>query len=119
MLRQIDSLKIDTLVYELDDFITKDEIIAIDEGIEYMLSKFEKVNLMICINAKGESLNAFIKEFQLGVKYWNKINKIAYVADKKHWKTLVAIDNFFAKFKEKYFDIKDMDHAWQWLKEEA
>ncbi len=118
MLRQIDSLRVDTLVYELDEFVTKDEIIAIDEGIEFMLSEIDTVNLMICINASGESFGAFIKEFQMGIKYWNKINKVAYVADKKHWKTLVAIDNFFTKFKEKYFDVDDMDAAWKWLKEE-
>lgn len=116
MIKQIDSLRVDTLVYEFDGFITKEEIIIIDEGIEFMLSEIGKVNLMICINAKGESLAALIKEFQLGIKYWNKINKIAYVADKKHWKTLVAMDNFFAKFKEKYFDIDDMDNAWKWLR---
>jgi len=84
MLRQIDSLRVDTLVYKLDEFITVEEIILIDEGIEFMLSKIDKVNLIICINAKGESFWAFIKEFQLGIKYKNQINKIAYVADKKH-----------------------------------
>ncbi len=118
MLRQIDSLRVDTLVYELDEFVTKDEIIAIDEGIEFMLSEIDTVNLMICINSSGESFGAFIKEFQMGIKYWNKINKVAYVADKKHWETLVAIDNFFTKFKEKYFDVDDMDAAWKWLKED-
>jgi len=118
MIKQIDSLRVDTLVYELDEFITKEEIIIIDEGIEFMLSEIDKVNLMICINAKGESFGAFIKEFQVGMKYWNKINKIAYVADKKYWKTLVALDNLFTKFKEKYFDIDDMDNAWKWFKED-
>jgi len=117
MLQQIDSLRVDTLVYELDKYVTKDEITAIDEGIEFMLSEFDTINLMICINAKGESFDAFLKEFQLGLKYRNKINKIAYIADKKHWKILVAVDNFFVKFKEKYFDIDDIDNAWKWLKE--
>ncbi len=118
MLQQIESQRIDTLVYELDEFITKDEIDAIDKGIEFMLSEVDKVNLMICINAKGESFGAFIKEFQVGIKYWNKLHKIAYVADKRNWKILVAIDDFFTKFKEKYFDIDDMDNAWKWLKED-
>ncbi len=118
MIQQIDSLSVDTLVYELDGFITKEEIIIIDEGIEFILSKIDKANLMICINAKGESFGALIKEFQVCIKHWNKINKIAYIADKKHWKTLVAIDNFFSKFKEKYFDLDDMVAAWKWLKED-
>jgi len=118
MLRQINSLRPDTLVYELDEFVTKDEIIDIDEGIESVLSKFDKINLMICIDIKRESFGAFIKELQVGIKYWNKINKIAYVADKKHWETLVEIDNVFTKFREKYFDIDDMDNAWKWIESE-
>ncbi len=66
MLRQINSLRVDTLVYELYGFIT------IDKGIEFLLSKFDEINLMICINSKEESFGAFIKEFQAGIKYWYK-----------------------------------------------
>jgi len=116
MIKQIDSLRVDTLVYELDDFITKEEINVIDNGIEFMLSEIDNVNLMICLTAQGESFGALLKEFQVGIKYWNKIKKIAYIGDKKHWKTIVAIDNLFTKFKERYFDIDDMDSAWKWLK---
>ncbi len=118
MLQQINSTKANTLVYELDEFITKDEIIVIEKGIDFILSKFDKVNLMICVNVKKESLGAIIKEFQVGVEYWNKINRIAYIADKRHWKLLVEIDNLFTKFKEKYFDVDDMDAAWKWLEKD-
>jgi hypothetical protein len=118
MIKQIESLRVDTLVYELDEFITKDEINVIDNGIEFMLTEIDKVNLMIFINAKGESLGALLKEFQVGIKYWNKIKKIAFIGDKKHWKTIVAFDNLFTKFKEKYFDIDDMNTAWKWLKDD-
>jgi len=117
MLRQIKSLRVDTLVYELDEFITEEEIQTIDIGIESMLSKIDHVNLMIYIDVEGESMKAFIREFQLGAKYWNDINRIAYVADKKHWEAIIAIDNLFTKFKEKYFDVDDMDNAWKWIAE--
>lgn len=112
-----DTLRVDTLVYELDEFITEEEIRIIDIGIELLLSEIDHVNLMIYINVEGESMKAFIREFQLGVKYWNEINRIVYVADKKHWQTIIRIDNFFTKFKEKYFDVDDMDAAWQWIAE--
>ena len=117
MIHQIDSLRVDTLVYELDEFITTAEIDVIDKGIEFMLSEIDNVNLMIYINARGENLGAFIKEFQIGIKYWDKSRKIDYVADEKNWGILVAIDNLFTKFKEKYFDVDDMDAALEWLEE--
>ncbi len=115
MIKELKSLHTNTLVYDLEDFITKYEIEIIETGIEARLQDFDKINLMICINVKRENLGAFIKEFQLGIKYWNKIYKIAYVADKKNWKTIVEIDNLFTKIKEKYFDIDDIAKAWDWI----
>lgn len=115
MINQIKSLHTDTLVYELEDFISEYEIEIIDKGIGELLKKFDSVNLMLYIHVKGENVGSFIKEFQVGMKYWSKINKIAYIGDNKNWNTLVAIDNFFTKFKEKYFDIEDISEAWDWI----
>ncbi|MGO3719874.1 MAG: STAS/SEC14 domain-containing protein [Mesonia hippocampi] len=115
MIQQIDSLRVDTLVYELELFITEEDIKTIDTGIAFMFSEIDHVNLMIYINVEGESIKAMINQFQIGAKYWNKINRIAYVADKKHWQTIIAFDNLFTKFKEKYFDVDDMDNAWKWI----
>lgn len=115
MIKELESQNANTLVYELEDYISQYEIEIIDKGIDALLKNRSKVNLMIAVNVKGENLGAFVKEFQVGVKYWNKVNKIAYVADKKYWKTLIEIDNFFTKFKEKYFNIDDIGKAWDWL----
>lgn len=116
MLRQVDSIRVDTLVYELDEFVTKEEILIIEEGIEFMLSEMDMINLMICINnTTGESFDALVKEFQLGLKYSNKINKVAYLTDNKNWKTLINIENIFTNFRIKYFNIDDIDSAWKWL----
>ena len=117
MINQIDSNQVNTLVYELEDYISQYEIEIIEIGINETLKKVKKVNLILYIDVKGENFSAFIKEFQISMKYWNNINKTAYVSDKKHWKTLVAVDNFFTKRKEKYFDIDDISKAWMWIKE--
>ncbi len=115
MIKEIKSPRLDTLVYEIDDIITEQEISIIGDGIEEKLKDVEKVNLMLYINVEGETFGSFVKEFQLGVKYWSKINKIAYLSNKKNWNTLIAIDNLFTKFKEKYFDIEEVDKAWEWI----
>ena len=115
MIKEIKSLHTNTLVYELEEFISQYEINIIDKGIAAKLKGFDKVNLMLYVNVKGENTASFIKEFQLGIKYWNKIGKIAYIGDKKNWKTLIAIDNFFTKFKEKYFELDDIAKAWDWI----
>lgn len=102
----------------MDDFISQFEIEIIEKGIHETLLNYPKVNLMINVNVEGENLGSFIKEFKVGIKYWSKIDKIAYIGDKKkHWKFLVEIDNLFTKFKEKYFDIDEITKAWDWIKE--
>ena len=32
------------------------------------------------------------------------------------WKTIMANDNLFTKFIDRYFGVDDMDEAWKWLK---
>ncbi len=118
MLTQIDSLREDTLVYELDGYITKEEIEYIEKGIEFMLTAFDKINLMVYINAKGESLSSLLEEFQLGANYANRINKIAYISNKNYWKLVIAIDNLSTQYREKYFDVTDIAKAWDWIYEE-
>jgi hypothetical protein len=84
MLTQIDSPRKNTLVYELDGFVTKEDIEYIDRGIEFMLSKLETINLMIYINAKGEGFDTLFKEFQVSKKYIDYINKIAFISNKNY-----------------------------------
>ena len=91
MIKELESQNANTLVYELEDYISQYEIEIIDKGIDALLKNRSKVNLMIAVNVKGENLGALVKEFQVGIKYWNKVNKIAYVTDKKYWKTLVGV----------------------------
>lgn len=117
MIREIKSLRGDTLVYEIEEFITAEELDVIDKGLETLLQSYDKVNLMLYVDIQGENLAAIFKEIELGLKYWNKINKVAYIGDHKKWKTLIALDNLFTKFKEKYFDIEDIAKAWDWLSE--
>lgn len=117
MVEKLKSLREDTLVYELSWVVSEKSIANIEPEMKKLEEKFGKVKLMIILNAKGETLSAMLEEFELGIKHWNKISKIAYVGDKKRWKPLIAIDNVFTKFEEKYFDLNDLDEAWKWLGE--
>ena len=117
MIKIVESLRPDTLVYELNGFVTKDEIAAIEPDMKTIEERMGHINLVIMLNAEGESMGAILKEEQLSVKHWNKIKKIAYVGDKKWWKPVVIIDNILTKFEEKYFDVDEMEKGWKWLAE--
>ena len=115
MITQIKSPHPNTLVYELDYFITDQEIDIIQKGIEQTLKNYDKVNLILDVQVKGKSFSALVKEFKVGLKYWNQINKIAYICDKGVLKPLIAIDNLFTKFKEKCFPTEETTKAWEWI----
>lgn len=117
MIKQLKSDHPKTLIYELYDFITKDEIDKMSEGIATALQNFEKVNLMLILDVKRETLGSLIEEFQLGIKYWNRIGKIAYLANNNHLSAFVEVDNLFTKFKEKYFGLDQISEAWDWINE--
>ncbi len=69
MITQIKSTHPNTLVYELDFFITYQEIDIIQKGIEQTLKNHNKVNLILDVQVKGESFSALIKELKVGLKY--------------------------------------------------
>lgn len=117
MITQIKSPHLNTLIYELDYFITATEIDIINKGIEESLKNFDKINLILDVQVKGESFSALVKEFKLGLKYWNNINKIAYICDSSILKSLIVIDDLFTKFKEKCFSTDETAKAWKWINE--
>ena len=117
MVKELKSLQENTLVYELSEFINQFDIKEIENGIGAKLKDFDKINLMIDVHIKSENFASFFKELEVGIKYWNKINKIAFIGESKIWETVVKIDNIFTKFKEKYFEIDDLENAWKWLNE--
>ncbi len=117
MIREINSLLPNTLVYDIEEYIKPEDLDIIDEGISAMLQSFDKVNLMLYVDVKGGSITSLVKEFSLGIKYWNKINKIAYIGDHKKWGKFIVLDDIFTKFKEKYFELEQINKAWDWLKE--
>lgn len=115
MIKKLKSLRPDTLVYDLTWVVGEAEIASIEPEMKKIENKYGKVKLMIGLDAKGETLPALMEEFVLGIKHWNKIDKIAFVGEKKWWKPLIAMDNLFTKFDEKYFDISQIEDAWNWL----
>jgi len=106
-----------TLIAELEGNITAAELDVINTGLYNLEQKHTEVNLVVSItNVKGQSFGALVREIEYGIVHWNKLSKVAYIGDKKWWKPLVELDDVFTKFKEKYFDINEMENAIEWIK---
>ncbi|MCB0397826.1 MAG: STAS/SEC14 domain-containing protein [Flavobacteriales bacterium] len=119
MIKQTSTLRKDTLVVELSGYLIQKEIASLEPEMKAIEKEFGYVNLLVSLlNVKGESLGALMEELRLGLKHWNQIHKVAYIGDKDWLKALVKLDNVFVKFKEKYFDVPEMNEAWDWLGEE-
>ena len=65
-----------------------------------------------------EDLAAAKLDYQLGTHQYRKVQKAAFVGDKKIHKWMVRlIDPFTRQTEERYFDTSQLDQAWGWVKE--
>jgi hypothetical protein len=65
----------------------------------------------------GEEVKAWLPDLKFGHHFHDKINKMAFVGDKRWEKWLTALaDPFYAK-DAKFFKPDETDKAWTWLRE--
>jgi hypothetical protein len=85
-----------------------------------LLMEHEKVNILILLtDFTGWDLKGFFGEIRLGLKFYNRMNKIAIVGDKKWEELLVKIDAPFEKAEERFFYLNDLEKAWEWVEENS
>lgn len=84
--------------------------------VENLVEKKEKINLLLDLSSfKWEKLDAWGNDFHFGVKYRNKIIKMAIVGDKEWEKWMTKFCAPFYSQGAKYFNSSDLDSARKWL----
>jgi SpoIIAA-like len=59
-----------------------------------------------------------LEDIKWVLTHMKSFSRVAVVSSNDTWKWLTAVDAFFAKWvgiDEKYFDLNEIDQAWQWL----
>jgi len=97
--------------------IHKDDITTLEKLIASVRINFDHANILILITQlKSVSLKACLESCKMLINNRKDVNKIAVVSDKEVYKIGTKIDNLFTPWKEQYFDISEISHAWQWVK---
>ena len=88
--------------------------------LDEAISAHGKVNLLMVMgDFEGISgLDAFKADFNFGTHQYRKVDKAAFVGDKKWLNWVVKImDPFTRRTDEKLFASNQLEEAWQWVRE--
>lgn len=89
----------------------------LEEAIEVVHKTGEKVNIMVYVpELKSATKNAIMESFKFCFNERKNIHKIAVVSHKEWYRYGVAFENCLVSWKEKYFDINNIENARKWLK---
>ncbi len=103
--------------FSLEGKITEGEIEALGKMAEEKLKTYDKIRLYAEIeNLEGyDSANAFFDDMKYTLKFWNDIEKAAFVADQNWIDSATSLADLFTKGDMKHFPKAEKTLAMQWL----
>ena len=124
MLQILEESEGNVLGIEIIGEYTKEDVEEFKKVFEGKIAEgHDRVNALVKIdnlNLGKIHVNAFIEDSMYALKHLDQLRHIAVVGDSKLKKMLVELDNkLFGKkkqeFIEKYFDVADIDKAWEFV----
>ena len=88
--------------------------------LDESISAHGKINLLVVMgDFEGfKGLDAAKDDFKFGTHQYRQVEKAAFVGEKKWQEWMVKIMNpFTRRTKERYFELDQLDDAWQWIEE--
>lgn len=88
--------------------------------LEEAIKKHGKIRVLFeMVDVSGFEMSAVWDDLKFEAKHCRDIERCAVVGDKKWEEWMVKIAKPFYSAGVKYFDIKQLDDAWKWIKEGA
>jgi len=119
MIKELPRSYENNLAFEITGKVTKEEEEAWIARLDAIADTYEKFNVMIVLGENASwGFEAGLADIKWIAKHMDKFNKIAIVSESDIWKWLIKVDSFFAKFigiKELYFNMSNLDAAWDWV----
>ena len=99
---------------ELGGDITLEDIKDVEAVFEKLFDKYDKIS-WVCIwtNTHYTTMRAFYEDAMWMLKHLKRFDRMAVVSDKWWKKLLINADGLI--FGEKYFDIADLEKAWDYV----
>jgi hypothetical protein len=89
--------------------------------LDEAISVHGKINLLVMIDdLEGwKGMDAAKADFKFGTHEYRQVERAAFVGNKKWQERMVKImDPFTRRTDERYFEVDQLDDAWQWIKED-
>lgn len=85
--------------------------------LEDLIVQYGKIRfLMDMTEYEGASIKAALDDIMFGIKHDKDCERCAVVGNKTWEEWMIKVSKFFMKGEIKYFDIHEIDQAWEWLK---
>jgi hypothetical protein len=106
--------------FKVSGKLTAEDYDALLPKLDEAITAQGKINLlMVMANFEGyASLSAAKADLKFGTHQYHQVEKAAFVGEKKWQKWMVeAMDPFTRRTDERFFDLEQLDEAWQWIQE--
>ncbi len=88
--------------------------------VDKAIAEYDTINLLVRMgDFKGvKGFDAVKADFEFGTQEYRKVEKAAFVGNKKWQEWMIKImDPFTRRTDERFFELEKLDEAWRWIKE--
>lgn len=117
MLTFIPSQDSQTIAFEVEGTVTKEDLQELEREIGKRFSKEQPFNAYAVIGqVKMPTVNALIEEGKIDLKRWSQYNKLAVVSEKNWLGPIINLGDFLPGIEAKHFKAKEAEQAWDWIR---
>jgi hypothetical protein len=101
--------------------VTAEDYDVMVPKMDEAIAAASKINMLVVMGDfkwRG-GLEGAKADFRMGTHQYRQVEKAAFVGEKKWHEWMVKImDPFTRRTDERFFDLEDLDEAWQWVLED-
>jgi len=100
--------------------LTKDSYQEFVPIVDEQIKEYGKLRILfIMVDFHGWTAGAMWEDLKFDLKHWKDIERLAIVGDKKWEKGMATFCQPFTKAQIRYFDVRQLEEARQWLESES
>jgi hypothetical protein len=120
MIEKLDGSSGPIVGYKVVGKVTAEDYETLVPEVEALVEQYDDdVCMLIDLGVfDGEEIKAWLPDMKFGIKYHNKIDRMAIVGDKKWQEWMTHLCKPFFADDAKFFHSADIDDAWAWVRDE-
>lgn len=118
MLSFIPSQDSQTIAFEVNETVTKEDLLKLSQAIEEQFPGDQLFNAIAIIQLeKVPTVGALLEEAKIDIKHWSQYNKLAVISEMNFLETMTELGDFLPGIQSRHFYADEMELAWSWIKE--